>query len=67
MAWTQTDVDNLREAIALGATRVRIADRDVTYRSLDEMRSLLREMEAQVAGTKRVRQIRVYSAGKGFC
>ena len=45
MAWTQVDVDKLKAAIAQGATKVKFADREVTYRSLDEMRET-----AQVLG-----------------
>jgi hypothetical protein len=62
MAWTQSDVDALKAALALGATRVRFADRDVTYRSLAEMKAILRDMEEEVAvanGTTRPR-IRQY-------
>lgn len=37
MAYTQADIIALDKAIASGALRVKHADRDVTYRSLDEM------------------------------
>lgn len=46
MAFTQADLDNLDAAIKSGALRVRTGDRDVTYRSLEEMmkvRSLMLE------------------------
>lgn len=68
MAWTQTDVDKLKAAIALGALRVSYADRDVTYRSLEEMRQTLGMLEAEVnaaAGGRRVKQIR-FSTDKGL-
>jgi hypothetical protein len=65
MAFTQAQITALEQAIATGATRVRYADRDVTYRSLAEMRDLLAEMKEQVNGTTRTRQIRVTSV-KGF-
>lgn len=44
-AYTAAEYEELRKAIAEGALRVQYQDRSVTYRSLDEMRSLLREME----------------------
>ena len=65
MAYTQAQITALEKAIALGATRVRYGDRDVTYRSLDEMEKLLAKMKAQVNNTTRTRQIRVTSV-KGF-
>ena len=63
MAWTQVDVDKLKAAIAQGATKVKFADREVTYRSLDEMRETLRLLQADVdaaAGKvrRRPRQVR---------
>lgn len=68
MAWTQTDVDALKAAIATGAKDVQYSDGSrVTYRSLDEMKDILGEMKAEVAGSgiKRVRTVRVDSC-KGF-
>jgi hypothetical protein len=68
MAWTTTDRDALKKAIAQGAQRVRFADRDVEYRSLEEMRQVLAMIEADIntaAGVRRVRQVRFYSGG-GF-
>ena len=58
----------LGKAIASGAMRVRFADRDVTYRSLDDMRragKLLDDKIAALGGTVRNRQARVNSQ-KGF-
>ncbi len=37
MAWTQTQLDALDVAIVSGSLRVRYSDREVMYRSLDEM------------------------------
>lgn len=57
MAFTQADVVALERAIALGATKVRFADnREVAYRSLAEMRSLLAEMTGSSLGQQRVRR-----------
>lgn len=51
MAFSQSDVDELRRAIATGAMRVRYADgREVTYRTLAEMRETLTMMTDEVRG-----------------
>ena len=50
MAYSQTQIDELRAAIASGQLMVRSGDRSVQYRSLDEMRQQLRVMEAGLAG-----------------
>lgn len=50
--WTQTDIDNLKVAVASGVLTVRYDGppaRMVTYHSLAEMRSLLAEMVREVA------------------
>ena len=51
MAFTQNDIDLLKRAMASGRMRVRYADgREVTYRSLSDMRELLKMMTGEVAG-----------------
>ncbi len=48
MAWTQTDIDKLKAAIATGAMEVRFADgRTVKYRTLGEMRETLRLIQGE--------------------
>lgn len=57
--WTQTDVDNLKAAIASGVLRVSYSGppaRDITYHSLAEMRALLAEMIASVASASGTRK-----------
>ncbi len=49
MAYTQTDVDNLERAIAMGELKVKLADREVTYRSLDDLKAALAFVEARIA------------------
>jgi hypothetical protein len=53
MSYTQDDVDTLKAAIATGATKVRFGSgpdsREVTYRTLDQMRSILADMVAEVS------------------
>lgn len=70
--WTVAELQGFRKglgkAIASGAMRVRYADRDVTYRSLDEMRrtaAMIDDELAARAGTNRLRRYRVDSR-KGF-
>lgn len=54
MAWTQTDVDGLKAAIAKGILRVRNANgEEVTYQSLSDMRKALSIMEGEVSGVSR--------------
>lgn len=49
MAVTQQDVDAIEAAIATGALRVRYADgREVTYRSLAEMREIVSMLKNSV-------------------
>lgn len=54
MAWTQTQVDALRDAIATGTLRVKVGDMDTQFRSQSDMLQLLRVMEAEVSATARV-------------
>lgn len=51
MAWTQSDIDALKAAIARGVRTVSSQGRTVTYHSLDEMLKALAAMESEVAGT----------------
>lgn len=56
MAWTQSDIDRLRRAIATGAKRVEFGDgqtRNVKeFHSLRDMLDLLSRMEDEVAGAQ---------------
>lgn len=45
MAFTQAQIDALEKAIAEGTTRVKYQDREVTYRSLEEMLQILSMMK----------------------
>jgi hypothetical protein len=49
MSWTTEQRDALRAAIARGVTRLRMGNEEVQYRSLDEMRRILADMEAELA------------------
>ena len=54
MGWTQTDIDRLRKKISSASRRVEFRDGQThsveESQSLDQMRSLLAEMEASVSG-----------------
>jgi hypothetical protein len=65
MAWTQAEIDALKSAIAQGVLSVKYADREVTYRSLREMRDTLALMQAEVTPTTRPKQFLLY-AKKGL-
>ncbi len=60
MPYAQKDIDTLKMAIATGAQKVRFADgREVTYRSLDDMRSTLAEIQVEVLGPASARPVRL--------
>jgi hypothetical protein len=73
MAYTEVQLDALRKALATGERRVTFADKTVEYRSVEELRAAIREVEAALAkekaeaGTGRplARQVRV-TTSKGF-
>ncbi|MFN9622618.1 MAG: phage head-tail joining protein [Cyanobacteriota bacterium] len=49
MAYTAQDLANLRQAIGEGVQRVKFSDgRELTYRSLDEMRRIEASMAAEL-------------------
>lgn len=49
MAWTQAQIDALKDAIATGTRTVSVGGRTVTYASTAEMLQVLRVMEAEVS------------------
>jgi hypothetical protein len=66
MAFTQTQLDAIEEAIAAGALTVKYADKEVTYRSLNEMLRV-RDMISRKLGNKIAGAGRVYpTLGKGL-
>jgi hypothetical protein len=48
MAFTPDQLTALESAIGMGALRVRYADRDVTYHSLDQMLQLRNQIRAEL-------------------
>lgn len=66
--YTEQQLQALRDALANGMRRVRFADREIEYRSVEELKAAIAVAEADVAksnGTTLVRQIRI-STQKGF-
>lgn len=60
-ATLEAQAEELRTVIATGAARVKSDERDVSFRSVDEMRAALREIEGRIAaldGARRTRVIR---------
>jgi len=51
LTFTLEDLENLKKSLLTGATRVRIGDREVEYRSLSEIAQLIKEIEAQLNPT----------------
>ena len=68
MPYTEQQLQALRDALANGARRVRFADREIEYRSVDELKAAIAAAEAELAkdtNTPVTRQIRVETK-KGF-
>ena len=67
MASTQEQLEALRAALATGVRRVRFENREIEYRSIEELKAAIAAAEAELAKSQGVviRQIRD-STGKGF-
>lgn len=63
MAYTSTQLADLRAAIAEGVLTVRFSDgRQLTYRSLDEMLQLERKISGEVEATATMVAKRIYTS-----
>lgn len=51
MAWTQTDIDNIKKAMASGVLTTKHGETLLTFRSMSEMERVLARMEAEVKGS----------------
>lgn len=51
MSWSQQDIDALDDALKSGHRRVRYADREVEYRTVDEMLKIRSQITASVNNT----------------
>jgi len=73
MAYTQEQLEVLQTALAKGEKRVTFADKTVEYRTVDELKAAIREVQADLhrqavdtgLWTQAPRQIRV-TTSKGF-
>ena len=68
MPYTSEQLQALRDALANGVRRVRFGDREIEYRSVEELKAAIATAEAELAKaseTPMTRQIRV-STEKGF-
>jgi hypothetical protein len=64
MAYTQSDLDLIEAAIKEGALTVKYADKQVTYRSLDEMLRIRDLIRAELGiTTPRARKFGQFNAG----
>jgi hypothetical protein len=66
--YTEQQLQALRDALANGVRRVKFSDREIEYRSIDELKAAIAVAEAEIAkinGTPPVRHIRI-STQKGF-
>lgn len=61
MAWTQTDLDAIEAALVNGTTTVKYSDKQVTYRSIDEL-IRVRELIRKDLGLTNAASGRVYAS-----
>jgi hypothetical protein len=66
MAYTQAQVDALEDAIAEGVLTVEMADRSVTYRSLEEMSAILDRMKDELGLNSAKVTRKYFSHSKGL-
>jgi len=66
--YTEQQLEALRDALAGGVRRVRFGEREIEYRTVEELKAAIAAAEAELAkasGRSAIRQIRV-STEKGF-
>lgn len=66
MAFSQTDLDALEEAIASGALKVKYADREVTYQATGDMLKARLVMRNQLGQVSSAASHHVASFSKGL-
>jgi hypothetical protein len=59
--FTQAQIDALTNVIASGVNSAGYGDKRTDFRSLAELRQILDDMQTQVTGATRIRQIRMTS------
>lgn len=66
--WTLADLAALEKAIAQGVKKVKYTDKEIEYRDLDEMLSLLSLMKSALGCTTKGGGVRLYARhSKGLC
>lgn len=63
MAYTTEQMTALQDAIAQGVLSVEYSDKKVTYRSLDEMRTILADMKKELGASNHGRRYAAHSKG----
>ena len=61
MAYTQAQLDALINVISSGVNSSGYGDKRVDFRSLAELREIMNDMQTQLSGSSRLRQIRIVS------
>ncbi len=67
-SYTPEQLQALKDALANGVLRVKFADREIDYRSVDELKAAIATVEKELAttnGTPPRRHIRIFT-GKGL-
>ena len=62
--YTDQQLQALKDALASGTLRVRFADREITYRSVEELKAAIATVDRELsaaAGTLPKRQIRIWT------
>ncbi len=67
MAWTQTQLDALEDAIAKGVTLVKYKDKEVRYRTLKDMLELRNKMRECLGLSEKGGGRLKVSTSKGLC
>jgi hypothetical protein len=66
MQWTTEAYEALKDAIQSGTRRVKYTDKEIEYRSLAEMRALLRDAEKALGLVKQSQMRTVATVSKGL-
>lgn len=66
MPFSQEQYDALKEAIASGATTITYGDKTVSYRSLAEMKELVRMIDAELFPERQPRRRRLAEIDRGY-
>jgi len=64
--WTLEDLQALEKSIAKGVVKVKYTDKEIEYRSLDEMFQLRDAMKRALGCSKKTRRC-VMTTSKGLC